>query len=245
MGIKRTRLDFERDFTQIPNRWMRDPKLSRRAKGLLAEITTHRAGWRITIAGLVAAGPEGRDAIVATVNELREKGYLVRSQSQGDGGRFKEVEYELCDPFTATGLSGSGAEQDTTSPDELSTGATATGFTGTGPTVSGSAATGESAPKEDDLEEHQDQEHQGGATAPPTPFCSRHPNGSHGRPCRSCGDARRLYDAALRAPAPPPPAVSRYDPDVYCEHLQLRAGHCEACEQEARTVLRSRFAVPA
>lgn len=234
MGVKRTRLEFERDFTQIPNGWMRDKRLTRRARGLLAEITTHRVGWRITLAGLVASGPEGRDAIAATINELRDAGYLVRSQSQGERGRFKEVEYELCDPSTATGFSGSGEEQDVTSRDELSTGVTATGFTVSGPTVSGPAATGESAPKEDHLEEHQDQEHQGGAAAPLTPFCSNHPTGSR-QPCRACGDARRRYDAALRAPAPPPAA--RYDPDVYCEHLQLRAGDCEACEQEARKVL--------
>ena len=29
----------------------------------------------------------------------------------------------------------------------------------------------------------------------PPLFCTRHPNGSEGEPCRSCGDARRIHDA--------------------------------------------------
>ena len=39
--ITRIHLKFERDFTQLPNAWLRDRRLSRGARGLLGEIMTH------------------------------------------------------------------------------------------------------------------------------------------------------------------------------------------------------------
>lgn len=129
MGVRRTELPFEGQFTQIPNRWLRDERLSRRARGLLAEIMSHRVGWHVTISGLQKAGREGRDSIATALRELKDFGYVRLAQSRGDGGRWNEVEYELCDPATGDGFSGSG------------------GFTGTGSAASGSAATGESDTK--------------------------------------------------------------------------------------------------
>lgn len=235
MAVKRTRLQFERDFTQIPNAWMRDKTLSRRARGLLAELMTHRAGWRISLAELVRNGPEGRDAVNTALKELMGKGYLIRSQSRGDGNRFQEVEYELCDPASpldsANGFSGSGTAEAEDPSDELSTGPTAPWKTVNGSAVSGSPAHGESAPKEEHLEEHQGEEQR---AAPTTPFCPRHPQGTD-RPCWACQQARLALEAAVPAIAPRPAAARRYDPDVFCEHLQLRTSECEACAQDARS----------
>jgi hypothetical protein len=152
MAITRPLLPFEGQFTQMPNAWLRDRRLSRRARGLLGEIWSHRAGWRITLKSLVAAGPEGRDAIVTAIGELRDAGYLELQQQRGERGRFGEVEYTLADPFaTAPGESGTG--------ERTATGSTGSGFSGSG----------ESDPKntittEDDLEEHQDQDSSGHVT---------------------------------------------------------------------------------
>lgn len=108
MGVRRTALTFERDFTQIPNAWVRDERLSRKARGVLTEIMSHQVGWHVSVRGLEKTGPEGRDAIRAALVELKEAGYLQVSQTRGDGGRFNEVEYELCDPSTADGKPVSG-----------------------------------------------------------------------------------------------------------------------------------------
>lgn len=146
MGIRRTALPFEKDYVQIPNAWLRDATLSRRARGLLAELMTHRAGWHITIAGLQRTGPEGRDAIRSAVQELVKRGYLVRRQTQGEGGRFNEIEYEISDP-TAVGKPDTG------------------GFTDDGPADDGSADVGEPATKKTisqniiEVEHHQEEEH--------------------------------------------------------------------------------------
>lgn len=133
MGVRRTALEFEDHYTQIPNGWMRDQKLSRRARGVLAEIMTHRVGWHVSVTGLAKSGPEGRDAIRKALDELKDAGYLEVSQPRGDRGRWNEVEYDLRDPFTADGFSVSG------------------GFTGNGATVSGESDT----KKNISIEDHQ------------------------------------------------------------------------------------------
>lgn len=140
MGVTRTRLQFEGQFTQVPNEWARDERLSRKARGLLVEIMSHRVGWHVSVSALQKAGSEGRDAIKSALVELKEHGYLRVSQGRGDRGRFGEVEYELHDPNTADGKSVRG------------------GLSADGSTAGGSTASGQSAPKEhqsieDDLEE--------------------------------------------------------------------------------------------
>lgn len=128
MGIRRTRLSFDEAYVQVPNDWARDPRLSRRARGLLVEIMSHRVGWHVTIRSLARAGKEGRDAIQTALNELLEAGYIQRMQGRGDAGKFGEIEYELCEPAVA-------------------------GFSVHGSAVSGSAVSGESDHKEEHLEE--------------------------------------------------------------------------------------------
>jgi hypothetical protein len=137
MGVRRTELPVDGNFTIVPNAWLRDPRLSRRARGLLGEIMTHRVGWHVTVSSLQKVGPEGRDSISTALKELRAAGYLTLLQSRGDHGRWNEVEYELTDPGTATGYPVSG------------------GFTGSGSTASGSAGSGESGTKNTrDQEDH-------------------------------------------------------------------------------------------
>lgn len=152
MGIRRTLLPFEEDYVQIPNAWLRDARLSRRARGLLAELMTHRAGWHITVASLQKTGPEGRDAIRGAVLELAECGYLQRRQTQGAGGRFNEIEYEISDP-TVVGFSDTG------------------GFTDDGSADDGSADVGKSTTKKNipqktiDSKEDPEEEHSSSPTA--------------------------------------------------------------------------------
>ncbi|MEW1807921.1 hypothetical protein [Pseudarthrobacter sp. NPDC080039] len=103
MSIRRPRLAFESQFVQIPNEWMRDTRISRRARGLLAEIMTHDAGWVITIESLVSKGPEGRDAIRGAIKELEDAGYLKRERQRQKTGnqKFAGMEYVLQAPPVA------------------------------------------------------------------------------------------------------------------------------------------------
>ncbi|MFC8660758.1 hypothetical protein [Streptomyces sp. NPDC057199] len=84
-------------FTQIANGLFRDSQTSYRAKGLFGYISTHREGWRVTIAALVALGPDGREAVRAGLNELEKRGYLVRDRVRRPDGTLAEIAYSITD----------------------------------------------------------------------------------------------------------------------------------------------------
>lgn len=99
--LHRERMRFERDFTQLPNAWLRDKRLSFRARGLLAHLMTHDVGYSISLNGLVAAtSSEARDAIRTAVHELEAAGYLHRVKERRKG-KFGGYRWVLQDPFEA------------------------------------------------------------------------------------------------------------------------------------------------
>ncbi|MBL1110491.1 hypothetical protein JK361_39125 [Streptomyces sp. 5-8] len=92
-------------FTQIANGLFRDSRISYRAKGLFGYIGTHRDGWRVTIAALVALGPDGRDAVRVGLNELEKFGYLVRDRVRRPNGTLGEIVYSITDRPAALDVS--------------------------------------------------------------------------------------------------------------------------------------------
>jgi hypothetical protein len=125
MSIKRAALSFEGKFTQMPNAWLRDKKLSRRARGLLAELMSHSVGWTINFQSLEQSGPEGREALQSAIRELKDAGYLRIEQARDEkSNTFGEVHYVVCEPVngfpvervsrsTASPLSGKPATKNT------------------------------------------------------------------------------------------------------------------------------------
>lgn len=110
MSIKRGYMKFDNDFTIIPNAWARDERLSRKARGLLLELASHRPGWEITLPNLVRHGPEGIEAIRGGINELKDAGYLKVERVHGEGGRLQGTDYLLQDPFAEVAVSPKSAE---------------------------------------------------------------------------------------------------------------------------------------
>jgi len=82
MPLIRGHHSFDDHFTQIPNDWLRDSRISLGAKGLLAQLLSHAPGWRISQENLAFANGVGRDAIRTLINELLEAGYLMRSEDR-------------------------------------------------------------------------------------------------------------------------------------------------------------------
>lgn len=95
---------FDDHFTQIPNEWLRDSRLTFKARGLLAMLLSHSEGWSLSTAAIAEQNQEGKDAIRSAIAELQEFGYLNRSQVN-DNGRFGEAVWTTQDP-TATPLAG-------------------------------------------------------------------------------------------------------------------------------------------
>lgn len=72
----------------IPVPLLNDSRLSYKAKGLAAFLLAKPDAWRIDARALAHVGPDGRDAVLSGLTELREAGYLITRRRQGDGGRW-------------------------------------------------------------------------------------------------------------------------------------------------------------
>lgn len=109
MPIVRGEHSFDNQFTQIPNAWLRDTRLSLKAIGLLAQLLSHSPGWSVSIAQLAKANDCGMDLIRNAVRELEACGYLERSQRRIQN-KFGEAIYRTTDPsgFPSSGFPSSG-----------------------------------------------------------------------------------------------------------------------------------------
>lgn len=89
-------------FTMLRNCWLRDPRISYKAKGLLGYLRSHAEGYRVSQAQIVRESRDARDSVVSGLRELQSAGYLARVPHRGPG-RFAEDDYALMDPFDAAG----------------------------------------------------------------------------------------------------------------------------------------------
>lgn len=76
------------NFTMISNVGLEDPRMSFKAKGLLAYLLSKPDHWRISDRHLATASKDGRDAVQAGLKELERFGYLVRRKEHGSDGRW-------------------------------------------------------------------------------------------------------------------------------------------------------------
>lgn len=101
MALIRGHHSFDDHFTQIPNEWLRDNRLSLKAIGLLAQIMSHKPGWNLSIRTIARFNDTGLGTIKSAVEELEKFGYLKRSDKQGhkDDGTFGNYDWITQDPF--------------------------------------------------------------------------------------------------------------------------------------------------
>lgn len=97
MAILRCPLPAD-NFTIISNVWLRDMRLSWKAKGLLAYIASHHAGHRLSTAQIHAAATDGPDAVRTAIVELETAGYLHRIELRDEKGHRTGTDYELREP---------------------------------------------------------------------------------------------------------------------------------------------------
>lgn len=98
MPIIRGAHDFDESFTRVPNRWLRDERLSLKAIGLLAQLHSHAVGWRLSVQSLAQANNCGIDLIRGAIGELEKAGYLRREQARGENNTFAESVWTTIDP---------------------------------------------------------------------------------------------------------------------------------------------------
>lgn len=85
------RVNNNKNYTVMSNTHLRDKELSLKGKGLLSVMLSLHENWDYSINGLAAISKEGVKAIRNILNELEENGYLVRTRTQDDKGRFTYI----------------------------------------------------------------------------------------------------------------------------------------------------------
>ena len=86
------KIERNKDFTVMPNTHLRDKSLSLKAKGLHSLMLSLPESWDYTLKGLVKLSRDGRDGVLAALQELENRGYIHREQIRV-GGKFSKTEY--------------------------------------------------------------------------------------------------------------------------------------------------------
>lgn len=85
------------NYTTISNVFLRDIRLSCKAKGILAVIMGLPDDWDFSIRGILSITKEGRDAVYSAIKELKDHGYCEVSEQKDNNGKFKGYSYCFSD----------------------------------------------------------------------------------------------------------------------------------------------------
>lgn len=155
------------NYTIVPNEWLRDQRLSYKAKGILAYIMSHRADYELTVEQMVEQSSDGANAIYSGLKELVGVGYLIREQRRNPNGTMGAIDYRVADEVTASRKSACGKPRsgDDQGKNDEPAGQTASRFSACGKTASGKSKT----KKEHSLEEQGLEEQEKTPTPSPAP----------------------------------------------------------------------------
>ena len=102
-------INFDSDYTLVPNQLFRDKRLTFKAKGLFVQIISLAESWNFSISGLAALSKESAHAIQSAIDELIEYGYLEWLKTTDDLGRYSiEINVFLPDEVSPHGKITSG-----------------------------------------------------------------------------------------------------------------------------------------
>lgn len=82
------RVHKTKNFTVMNNKHLFQKDLSLKAKGLMSVFLALPDDWDYSISGLCKIGKEGKDAINATISELKKHGYIEIERKNAERGRF-------------------------------------------------------------------------------------------------------------------------------------------------------------
>ena len=83
------------DYSVIDNHVFKDKELTLKAKGLLATILSLPDDWKYSIDGLAGLSADGVTSVTNAINELISKGYITRTKSTDNSGRFNGYVYDI------------------------------------------------------------------------------------------------------------------------------------------------------
>ena len=76
------------NFTMISNNIFHDKELSMKDRGVLCTLFSLPDGWEFSVAGLSSIVPDGVDSISKSIIRLEELGYIQRTKTRDENGKF-------------------------------------------------------------------------------------------------------------------------------------------------------------
>lgn len=101
-----TRRKYDRDFTIVSNEFLKDARLSWKAKGIIAYVQMLPDDWVLNMRDLTNRATDGRDSLYSGIKELETCGYCIKTMQRNPDGTIAGYAYEICDkpvfvqPFT-------------------------------------------------------------------------------------------------------------------------------------------------
>lgn len=92
--MAKIRVNKTTNYTIMSNVFIRDKRLSLKAKGLLALMFSLPEEWNYSVDGLVSLCKEEESAVKSTLKELKECGYLVVDKKMPNETKSGRIEYE-------------------------------------------------------------------------------------------------------------------------------------------------------
>lgn len=89
------RIQKEERFTQVDNRFINDPEISAKAKGILLYLLSKPNDWKVYEVDVIKHMKDGRDSIRSGIKELVSNGYIHREQSFDERGKFAGYQYSV------------------------------------------------------------------------------------------------------------------------------------------------------
>lgn len=92
-----TRRKYNRDFTIVSNEFLKDARLSWKAKGIIAYVAMLPDDWVLNMRDLTNRATDGRDSLYSGIKELETCGYCAKTMRRNPDGTIAGYAYEICD----------------------------------------------------------------------------------------------------------------------------------------------------
>jgi hypothetical protein len=102
-GVFRPQLSVDRDFTVIPNAWIRNSSLSPASNYLLIYLMTHELGYEITFGQMQRETGLGIKGVRTALAELQAKGWLLMERTRRANNQLGPYRYTLTEPTVPQG----------------------------------------------------------------------------------------------------------------------------------------------
>lgn len=89
------RVHKTKDYTVMANAHFFERDMSLKAKGLHSLMLSLPDDWDYSIMGLTTLSKDGKDSVMAALNELERFGYLTRTRITDERGRFAGYDYDI------------------------------------------------------------------------------------------------------------------------------------------------------